>query len=95
MYGKFKNNKIKSAEDEKQAKLDRVNQMKKIYLQPRAASRKTAGICLFLHTSLFYRLGLIFEQKICILVKDILLLELDFRFEIIIYTHRCTFTNYL
>ena len=43
MYGKFKNNKVKSAEEEKQAKLDRVNQMKKIYLQPRTGSRKTSG----------------------------------------------------
>lgn len=43
MYGKFKNNKVKSAEEEKQAKLERVNQMKKIYLQPRSETRKTPG----------------------------------------------------
>ena len=48
MYGKFKSNKIKSSEDNKQAKLDRVNQMKKIYLQPRQGIMKTAGKCSYL-----------------------------------------------
>ena len=43
MYGRFRNNKVKSEEDEKQAKLERVNQMKKIYLQPRQGTMKTAS----------------------------------------------------
>ena len=43
MYGRFKNNKVKSEEEDKQAKLERVNQMKKIYLQPRQGTMKTAS----------------------------------------------------
>ena len=43
MYGRFKNNKVKSNEEDKQAKLERVNQMKKIYLQPRQGMMKAAS----------------------------------------------------